>query len=58
MLLTAWATASASASSFSIDSGWASTWVKMAASWAAAGLYAWSLLAPAVLRDRDFSGHV
>ena len=30
-------------------------WVKIVTQWAVAGLYIWSLIAPLVLRDRDFS---
>ncbi|KAG7202801.1 hypothetical protein KM043_009962 [Ampulex compressa] len=33
----------------------ASMWVKIISSWMCMGLYVWSLLAPAVLRNRDFS---
>ncbi|XP_044016094.1 probable serine incorporator isoform X3 [Aphidius gifuensis] len=33
----------------------ASMWVKIASSWFCLGLYTWSLIAPAVLSDRDFS---
>ncbi|KXZ53768.1 hypothetical protein GPECTOR_6g686 [Gonium pectorale] len=53
MLFTNWAV-SGSTSAFEIDRGWASTWVKMASSWACAALYGWTVIAPAVLRGRDF----
>lgn len=33
----------------------ASMWVKIVSSWFCLGLYTWSLIAPAVLTDRDFS---
>eukprot|EP00128_Syssomonas_multiformis_P017258 Colp12_sorted_trinity150504_noHs@6054 len=35
--------------------GWGSVWVKIASSWVAMLLYMWSLVAPIVLPDRDFS---
>ncbi|XP_008547378.1 probable serine incorporator isoform X2 [Microplitis demolitor] len=38
-----------------LNSNPASMWVKIISSWMCLGLYLWSLLAPAVLRDRDFS---
>ena len=37
-----------------VDVGWASVWVKMASLWVTAALYTWSLVAPAVLPDREF----
>ncbi|KAG2494433.1 hypothetical protein HYH03_007485 [Edaphochlamys debaryana] len=53
MLFTSWAVSS-SGSSFQLDVGWASTWVKIASSWACALLYGWSVVAPAVLKNREF----
>ncbi|GFR42829.1 hypothetical protein Agub_g3786 [Astrephomene gubernaculifera] len=38
-----------------IDIGWTSVWVKTGAQWATALLYMWTLLAPALFPDRDFS---
>jgi len=32
----------------------AAVWVKIVSSWLCVGLYVWSLIAPAVLEDRDF----
>jgi len=43
-------------SSYSIDKGWISTWVKIVSLWITAGMYLWSLLAPIIFPDRDF-GH-
>lgn len=53
MLFTNWAV-SGSTAAFELDRGWASTWVKIASAWTCALLYGWSVVAPAVLRDRDF----
>jgi serine incorporator 1/3 len=33
----------------------ASVWVKIISSWLCIGLYLWSLVAPILLPDRDFS---
>ncbi|EFJ41981.1 hypothetical protein VOLCADRAFT_77374 [Volvox carteri f. nagariensis] len=53
MLFTNWAV-SQSTTAFEIDKGWASTWVKVASGWVCALLYGWTVIAPAVLKDRDF----
>ncbi|PNH11311.1 putative serine incorporator [Tetrabaena socialis] len=53
MLFTNWAV-SRSTVAFEIDRGWASTWVKIVSSWACAALYGWTVVAPAVLQNRDF----
>ena len=37
-----------------VDVGWASVWVKMCSVWVTAGLYTWSLIAPALFPDREF----
>ncbi|CAI5945782.1 unnamed protein product [Closterium sp. NIES-65] len=39
---------------WSIDAGWISTWVKMALLWLSALVYLWTLIAPFVLRGREF----
>jgi serine incorporator 1/3 len=39
---------------FVLDRGWVSVWVKMVSQWLVAILYTWSLIAPAILRDRQF----
>lgn len=36
-------------------STWTSVWVKICASWAGLFLYLWTLVAPLLLRNRDFS---
>lgn len=38
-----------------LDVGWFSVWVKLASLVVTAVLYIWTLVAPAVLSDRDFS---
>ncbi|XP_046640381.1 probable serine incorporator [Daphnia pulicaria] len=38
-----------------LSSNEASVWVKMISSWLCLGLYLWSLIAPSLLPDRDFS---
>jgi hypothetical protein len=37
-----------------VDSGWASVWVKILSAWVTAALYAWTVVAPVVVEDRDF----
>ncbi|GLC60406.1 hypothetical protein PLESTB_001608800 [Pleodorina starrii] len=53
MLFTNWAV-SQSKTAFELDRGWASTWVKIVSSWVCALLYGWTVIAPAILKDRDF----
>ncbi|KAJ5075035.1 tms1 isoform f [Anaeramoeba ignava] len=53
MLLTGWDISDTS-SSFSVDVSWTSMWVKMGCQWLVIILYTWSLVAPLVLKDRDF----
>jgi len=38
-----------------VDSGLAAVWVKIVSSWICIALYVWTLVAPIVLPDRDFS---
>lgn len=38
-----------------VDVGWPSVWVRIVTQWITAFLYIWSLIAPFVLPDRDFS---
>lgn len=52
MLLSGW---TSSDSSDMVDVGWASVWVRICTEWVTAGLYVWSLLAPVLLPDREFS---
>ncbi|XP_073102252.1 uncharacterized protein [Elaeis guineensis] len=37
---------------WSIDVGWASTWVKIINEWFAASIYLWKLISPVVMRDK------
>ncbi|CAD7700183.1 unnamed protein product, partial [Ostreobium quekettii] len=52
MLMTSWGTGEGGAL---IDVGWASVWVKMASQLVTAILYIWTLAAPIIFPDRDFS---
>lgn len=54
MLFTSWSLNN-TPGQFTIDYGWFSVWVKMASSWFSAALYVWTLVAPAILRNRNFS---
>lgn len=38
-----------------LTSPWTAVWVKICSSWAGLLLYLWTLVAPLVLPDRDFS---
>ncbi|GJP50082.1 hypothetical protein CLOM_g9224 [Closterium sp. NIES-68] len=40
---------------WSLDTGWASTWVKMGIMWFSGAVYLWVLVAPLVIKGRDFS---
>lgn len=53
MTLTSWNEPSASVANTHDNS--ASMWVKMISSWLCSGLYIWTLVAPLILTDRDFS---
>jgi hypothetical protein len=52
MTLTNWYSPSSDITSFTSNS--AAMWVKMISSWLAAAIYLWTMVAPAVLSDRDF----
>ena len=53
MLFTGW-TLNDVPGRLSVDSGWISVWVKMASQWLCGLLYCWTLLAPLLLRHRQF----
>lgn len=53
MLFTGWSLEGAS-SELSLDKGNHSAWVKIASQWLVYLLYVWTMLAPKVLRDREF----
>jgi hypothetical protein len=38
-----------------INVGWTSVWVKVVSQWVTVGLYCWTLVAPVLFPDRDFS---
>ena len=41
-----------------IDVGWFSVWVKLVTLWVTAITYVWILVAPTILFDRGFGGHL
>ncbi|KAK4266420.1 hypothetical protein QN277_027344 [Acacia crassicarpa] len=53
MLLSGWT--SSSDSSGLIDVGWTSVWVRICSEWVTAALYVWTLVAPLLFPDREFS---
>lgn len=53
MTLTNWYSPNSSIEN--LNSNVASYWVKIISSWGCVGIYVWTLVAPMVLRDRDFS---
>lgn len=53
MLMTGWGTGAEEKDL--MDVGWASVWVKVAAQWATAALYMWSMAAPMLFPDREFA---
>eukprot|EP00047_Mylnosiga_fluctuans_P001711 m.221575 g.221575 ORF g.221575 m.221575 type:complete len:445 (+) comp10611_c0_seq1:107-1441(+) len=56
MILTDWAVLkSSSDTGINIERGWPAVWVRMVSSWLVVLMYLWTLVAPLVLSDRDFS---
>ena len=55
MVLTGWTWGTHSNWELEIDKGAGSLWVKIAAQWVCVALYTWTVIAPIVLPDRDFS---
>lgn len=55
MLLTGWGSSEGDGDEKIIDVGWHSVYVKLAQQWATGLLYTWSLVAPLLMPDRDFS---
>ncbi|KAL0977841.1 hypothetical protein UPYG_G00162020 [Umbra pygmaea] len=53
MTLTNWYSPDADYSA--ISSKWPAVWVKISSSWVCLGLYTWTLVAPMILTNRDFS---
>ncbi|EFJ19682.1 hypothetical protein SELMODRAFT_110336 [Selaginella moellendorffii] len=53
MLLTGWGNSAEGKDT--IDVGWPSVWVRICTQWLTAILYVWSLVAPLLFPDRDFS---
>ncbi|WVZ59652.1 hypothetical protein U9M48_009764 [Paspalum notatum var. saurae] len=54
MLLTGW-TSAVSESSELMNVGWTTVWVRICTEWVTATLYIWTLIAPLLFPDRDFS---
>jgi len=55
-LLVDWGTLAGSGDNLhNVDSGWEAVWIKIVTSWLAIFLYLWTLVAPILLPDRDFS---
>lgn len=54
MLFTNWQLSS-STEDFELARGWASTWAKMGSKWFGEALYVWTVLAPRIFPNRDFS---
>uniref|UniRef100_A0AAQ4PRM0 Uncharacterized protein n=1 Tax=Gasterosteus aculeatus aculeatus TaxID=481459 RepID=A0AAQ4PRM0_GASAC len=52
MTLTNWYSPDAD---YAVTSKWPAVWVKITSSWVCLGLYTWTLVAPMILTDRDFS---
>ncbi|XP_069544393.1 serine incorporator 1-like [Brachyistius frenatus] len=52
MTLTSWYSPN---TDYTITSKWPSVWVKISSSWLCLALYIWTLVAPMILTDRDFS---
>jgi hypothetical protein len=55
MLLTNWELSGSAADMWKIDKGLVSMWVKIGSKWFCELLYIWTVVAPAVLRNRDFT---
>eukprot|EP00494_Astrolonche_serrata_P021748 UN21997 len=54
MLLTGWTSATSDRSEL-MDVGWTTVWVRICTEWSTAALYIWTLVAPLLFPDRDFS---
>ncbi|CAL4925923.1 unnamed protein product [Urochloa decumbens] len=54
MLLTGWTSAMSEKSEL-MDVGWTTVWVRICTEWVTAALYIWTLIAPLLFPDRDFS---
>ena len=52
MLLTAWGSLTSDTAE---GQGWATVWVKIVSVWITCGIYFWTLIAPIVMPDRDFT---
>uniref|UniRef100_A0A0K2TW47 Putative serine incorporatorlike [Megachile rotundata] n=1 Tax=Lepeophtheirus salmonis TaxID=72036 RepID=A0A0K2TW47_LEPSM len=55
MTLTNWYSPNTNVSIASVSANLSAVWIKMISSWFCCGIYLWTLLAPIILPDRDFS---
>jgi len=55
MLLTSWKIVDSTNAGNVVDSGKVSVWIKLVSSWLTILLYIWTIVAPAILPDRDWS---
>eukprot|EP01098_Paradermamoeba_levis_P014382 TRINITY_DN6843_c0_g1_i1.p1 TRINITY_DN6843_c0_g1~~TRINITY_DN6843_c0_g1_i1.p1 ORF type:complete len:447 (-),score=108.50 TRINITY_DN6843_c0_g1_i1:66-1406(-) len=54
-LLTNWSVLSKDNNKIAVDTGYVAVWLKIVSGWLAMLLYVWSLVAPIIFPDRDFS---
>ncbi|GBG63606.1 hypothetical protein CBR_g38672 [Chara braunii] len=54
MLLLGWDLHQGDPTKLKLDHGWTAMWVKMGSQWACAALYVWTMVAPLLLKNRDF----
>jgi hypothetical protein len=57
MVVTNWATEQAADHASSVSAGETSMWLQASAQWVAIAFYIWTLIAPSLFPDRDFSGY-
>lgn len=55
MLTTMFSAADSPDTDYTISSKWPAVWVKITSSWVCLALYIWTLVAPMILTNRDFS---
>ena len=55
MMITSWGTITVASKSLSVNESMTSVWTRFISSWVCQLLYLWTLCAPAMCSDRDFS---